>query len=284
MYKTKFGDFPGPDVDPSHEQLAALKQVLASGSPPFADFSVFGPYGLRLLRKQSFTSYVLNVATGEWTKREQPGPGTFHSWYQAWKVLRTALLLLDAVDAERLDAYSEHIRAFVTQFSDEAWWIVYRADTRMRSEHLERIRRQLAEAPAHGYTAARPWNAAFAAATKEQDFWTKELVTPATLWLSQNRSGTSRSSGGDGSHQEGPPLKKQKAARAKRRYEGDDLSKKDGDIYTHNRKGVEICRDWNKGKCGKPAAQSKCDRKRSHQCNLCLGPHQASACPGPKAS
>ena len=69
------------------------------------------PHGLRLLRKQTFTSYTLNVATGEWSKKEQPGPSSYHSWVEAWKVYRTALLLLETVDAERLDAYAEHVGA-----------------------------------------------------------------------------------------------------------------------------------------------------------------------------
>ena len=288
-YKAKFGDFPGPDVDPSPDQLAALKQVLAAGSPPYADFSIFGPYGLRLLRKQSFTSYTLNVATGEWSKREQPGPSTFHAWYQAFKVLRAALLLLDAVDAERLDAYSELVRGFVQQFGDDAWWIIYRAESRMRSEHLERIRRLLAGDPAFGFTAARPWNASFAGAIKEQDFWTRELVTPATLWLAQHKSSAAKAPGGSGSTG-GPgipppePAEAKRRARAKRKFQGEDLSRKEGDVYVLNRKGVEICKNYNQGKCGTAAAQGRCEHKRSHQCNICLGPHQAISCPKAKAN
>ena len=189
-YKTKFGDYPSPEADPSSDQLASLRQVVTAGSAPYADFSLFGPHGLRLLRKQTFTSYTLNVATGEWSKKEQPGPASYHAWVEAWKVLRTALLLLEVADAERLDAYAEHVRSFVTQFGDSAWWLVYRAENRMRCEHMERIRRVLHDRPDYGYTASRPWNAAFAAAVKDGDFWTRELVTPATLWLSQRQPGS----------------------------------------------------------------------------------------------
>ncbi|CAE7215243.1 Eef2k, partial [Symbiodinium sp. CCMP2456] len=45
-YRAKYGDFLSPDADPSSDQLASLK-------------------------KQTFTSYTLNVATGEWSKKEQ---------------------------------------------------------------------------------------------------------------------------------------------------------------------------------------------------------------------
>ena len=119
-YRNAFGDFPTADSDVSMDQLAAVRQVVASGSVPYADFSVFGPFGQRLLRKQTFMSYHLNVATGEWQKREQPGPGDYHTWYRSWRCYRTAMLLVGACEAERLDAYSEFIRSFVTQFGDEA--------------------------------------------------------------------------------------------------------------------------------------------------------------------
>ena len=119
-YRQKFGDFPTSDSDISPDQLSALSQVLKAGAIPFADFSLFGPYGQRLLRKQTFTAWQLSTATGEWQRREQPGPSDYHRWYESWKVFRTGMLLLGAADAERLDAYAEHVRSYVTQFTDEA--------------------------------------------------------------------------------------------------------------------------------------------------------------------
>lgn len=95
------------------------------------------------------------------------------------------MLLLEAAEAERLGAYGEHIRSFVTQFSEEAWWIVARAGHRLRSEHLDRLRRELRSAPQFGFTENNPWGAAFAMAVKDSDYWRKELTTPATLWLSK---------------------------------------------------------------------------------------------------
>ena len=51
----------------------------------------FGPHGLRLLRKQTFTSYTLNVATGD--------ACTTHG---SWHGQSSGLLLLEVADAERL--------------------------------------------------------------------------------------------------------------------------------------------------------------------------------------
>ena len=197
-----------------------------------------------------------------------------------------ACWLLEAGQAEHLDAYSEFIRSQVTQFGDEAWWLICRADSRLRSEHLERIRRSLRTNPQYGYTEAAPWSACFAASIKDSDFWLKELGTPATLWLARNKrdsGGGNPSSGhrGDDSPESGAPHKKKKA----KKHTGEDKSSvgEDG-TYTLNRKGIEICVAYNNNnnnnKCGSAAAQGKCKNKRSHQCNKCLGPHQAIKCPG----
>ena len=45
-------------------------------------------------------------------------------------------------------------------------------------------------------------------------------------------------------------------------------------LYTHNRKGIEICRLYGEGKCGTKAPQVQ------EGCDLCLGPHMSSECPG----
>ena len=174
QYPQRFGDFPDSNCDPSPDQLAALSQVLAA-------------HGQRLLRKMTFSGFHLNVATGEWTRREQSGPSNYHEWYKAWRVYRTVMLLLQAADAERLDNDSEMIRNQVTQFGEEAWFLVAKADARMRSEHLDRLRRQLRMAPEHGFTEANPWSACFAAATRDHQFWAQELATPATLFLCRNK-------------------------------------------------------------------------------------------------
>ena len=84
-YRTRFGDFPTDDADVSRDQLAAVRQVVQANTCPYADFSVWGPYGQRLLRKQTYMAYHLNPTTGDWIRREQPGPDSFHSWYRAWK-------------------------------------------------------------------------------------------------------------------------------------------------------------------------------------------------------
>lgn len=280
-YKARYGDFPGSDNDPSPDQLAALRQVITAGALPFACFTIFGPHGQRLLRRQTFTGYQLNVATGDWAKREQPGPGSYHEWHRCWRVYGAAMLLLDAADSERLDNYAELIRNFVTQFTEESWFLISKADAQMRSEQMERLRRQLRSSPAYDYTDASPWSACFMAATKDHEFWARELTTPATLFLARHKRDLASPKEEDDTASPSKKPKRKPTRPSRRGYVGEDKSEMGPDnTYLKNRRGIEVCKKYNAGKCGTAAAQGKCANKRSHQCNRCLGPHQALSCPG----
>ena len=285
-YKSKFGDVPSADVEPSADQISAIKQLLTSGALPYIDMSIFGPHAIRSLRRSVFSSYTLNAATGEWSKKESPGPATLQQWEKSFKTYKVAMLLLEAADAERLEGYLEHIKDLHAQFGQEAWGIIYRADVRMRSEFQERIRRALDEDPKYGYTRASPWSSVFAATVRESDFWSKEVATPATLLLARNKQLAPEES----SSQEGRPQKRKsrqpegtQKKKAKRKYTGEDRSRWDAEQsrYSLNRKGIQICQKYNRGACGNGKPQSRCENNRSHQCDKCLGPHMAKDCKGP---
>ena len=57
--------------------------------------------------KLVFTAFRYSVATGDWLRRELPGPSDFASWWKCWMVLKTTFLLLGAVSPEPLDLYGE---------------------------------------------------------------------------------------------------------------------------------------------------------------------------------
>ena len=285
-YRTRFGDDPNPDSEPTGDQISGLKQLLTSGAIPYIDFAVFGPHGLRLLRRLTFSSYSLN-SNGEWSRKEMPGPPDWESWSEIFRCVRTAFLLLGAVSAERLDAYHDHLRSLAQRFGPSCWDLVYVADVHMRSEQFERIRRKFLQSPEYGFTKASPWNAVFAQAVREDAFWSREVITPATLRLA--RGGGPPVSVTPGSHpkdalntaladaDDNP--KKRKRPKVK---QSEEATKHNGSIYTHNKRGTQICEKWNNGKCGNHRPQSKCEGGRSHQCNRCLGPHQGKDCKNPK--
>ena len=129
-----------PDSDISPDQLSALSSGLDDGLGAICRFLAVRAVRPTPPQKADLHRLLpVYTATGEWQKKEQPGHADCHTWHQCFKVYRTGMLLLEAADAERLDAYGEHIRGQVTQFSEDAWWLIARADQRLRSEHLERI-------------------------------------------------------------------------------------------------------------------------------------------------
>ena len=65
--------------------------------------------------------------------------------------------------------------------------------------------------------------------------------------------------------------------------EAEERTRHDGQVFTHNKRGVEICQAWNHRGCGKSdKPQSQCELGCSHQCSSCLGPHQAKVCINPR--
>ena len=117
---------------------------MGSGASPYIDMAVYGPQGLRRLRKLTFASFSLN-AMGEWARKELPGPPDWEAWSEVFRCIRTTFLLLETVTPERLDGYAEHIRSLSARFGPTCWDIIYLGDVHMRSEHFERIRRKLTQ-------------------------------------------------------------------------------------------------------------------------------------------
>ena len=103
------GEPPAPDIEPTAEQLGAVKQLVDSGAPPYVDFALFGPHGRSLLKKLTYTESCYNPSTGDWTKLELPGPADIAGWMRSWFVLECTLLLLELVKPERLRNYLDRI-------------------------------------------------------------------------------------------------------------------------------------------------------------------------------
>ena len=100
-------------------------------------------------------------------------------------MLKTTLLLLRAVQPERIDAYGEHIRTLADRFGSDVWFIVYQADVRMRQEEFERIQRRAVMSQAPGYDAVKPWDSVFRLAVSEPAFWDSEVRDKAILFLTK---------------------------------------------------------------------------------------------------
>ena len=201
-YTATYGGMPSADTEPSDEQLSAVKMLLDSGGPPYVDFSIFGPYGSRALKKLMYNVSFMNPDTGKWVKQELQGPGSFDIWWKGWAVLKVALLLHGAVMTVPLDMYAEFIREAVQTYTPYCWWIIYQADCRMRLEGMERLRRSAdmkyqelsTEAQANSkYDPSNPWNEVFRMAASDdcaeaRAFWEKELNQKCMLYVTKAAS------------------------------------------------------------------------------------------------
>ena len=180
-YKATRGDYPHKDVEPTADQLSAICQQIAAGVVPYADFSLFGPHGRRTQRRLMLASHTFHAPSNTWTRVQLPGPPDFDTWWKSWLTYRCALLLLKAARAEPLELYGEHVRSLHNLYGPRAWHIIYQADTRMRAEEFERIRRQLeiehAAVPVEGYDPDMPWNSVIlrSVGPAARDFWDTEV-------------------------------------------------------------------------------------------------------------
>jgi hypothetical protein len=267
---------PNPDSEPSNDQLSALWMLLSAGLIPYADFSIWGPHQVRMIKKLTFMAMVIGP-DGRMRKVELRGPSDYDSWWASWRVLRTALILFEAVSPEVLDNYAELIRKFSKAYNEQVWFILYQADVRMRQEHFERLIRKMERGLALGrsndfdYDPKKPWEACFKAAVADKAFWDAELKDPSSLYLLKMKSmgdimddGTvhpelqtpgltqSQGSGGGASRNRRSPKRSRSRSEKRGSQRGGGGKKKRDDKkghYTHSEGGCAICPDYNMGKC-----------------------------------
>jgi hypothetical protein len=288
--------------------------LVDSGAPPYVDFSLFGPHGRRLLKKLTYIESCFNPSTGDWTKRELPGPADVAGWARSFAVLECTLLLLSFVKAERLRNYLDRISHFCSLYGPHCWPIIYQADCRMRCEHFERLRRQLesqhshyaktgaAAPPGFIFDPAAPWDAVFGAAARDEAFWTSEVKDKCILFLARLApshallsAGTTidppASYSGSGSHSGGGqsnPGQRPRGSRGSNNRKGHgkgshaqaggNKGTKGAGKAAGKRKGADNNIDATCLNYNAGKCKSPCTFGRRHICSKCGGAHPVSEC------
>ena len=184
---------PGEDEEPSEVQVKGLDTRISLGRTPYVDFGIFGPYGRKLMRALRLRTWVPN-GDGSFTAKEVPGPENFSQFTIIWKVFRASCLMLRCVMGFALKLYYENLERLLKLWP-ECWHLIYIADDRMRSEQMERIRREIAvkitngQAPPAHWDPNRPWTAVFLAAAADKDYWDEHVKNIATSWLAHGARG-----------------------------------------------------------------------------------------------
>ena len=96
-YIAVMGAPPQEEEEPTDAQLAALHhRVRVQRQPPYVDFSVWLPFGRRVLKNQKFRAF-LPIGDGSFMMKELPGPQNLQQWLVSWRVFKVACISLNLV-------------------------------------------------------------------------------------------------------------------------------------------------------------------------------------------
>lgn len=193
-YESVFGkhERPPKDSEPTAEQVSCIQHLLGQGHPPYCDFSVFGPYGHRMMKKIKLSGLTIGT-DGHLKTVELQGPQNIAMWLQSYQVLSNALVMLDAVDLGTLQKYREKIEKYHDRYGEKIWAVLYQADVRCRLELMERTKRNLAarhdaavqQGSTTSYDPQRPWNLVWQTVISDDSFWKEEVTEPGILILTK---------------------------------------------------------------------------------------------------
>ena len=193
-YHAVMGAMPEEAEEPSPNQLAALsKRVYRDDAPPYADFAVFGPYERKLTKVQKCRIYT-PLGDGTYLQRDLPGPPTYQGWVAAWRVLKTALIMLNVASLASLEIYGKHIEKMVTQWPS-AWGLIYSAEDSARAERMAKLRRYFTVEAGLGRQVPRdwdprsPWSCLFIQLAKDDTYWAEKVHIPAAAWVAAGAKG-----------------------------------------------------------------------------------------------
>jgi hypothetical protein len=316
-YVQVVGGYPPEEEDPTLEQLSALqKRIEKQDTAPFVDFAIYVPFGQRALKASKFRTFVL-TSSGYVTK-ELPGPANFNQWRTCYRLLKTSLLMLDAVGLAALQAYEATIERLARNYPT-CWHLIYSADEVARSAQANRLRSKLVmeikagQQQPDGFALNRPWDYIYGALARDEGFWQTQVVSPALTWIAAGSHGMPRTPAEQlaSGHMQGglsaiTPVvetynntKAQGTAepsrRRKRKWRNDQNAGEDSrpskGANTEKGKGKgskgtsgQKCYSWNNGNgvCGALAPGQKCQARiqRLHKCTICDSPgHPSRECP-----
>lgn len=189
------GGLPGEEEEPSREQLSALhRKIFTLNSPPYADFSVFTPYGRKTMRASRFRNYV-PTGDGMYAVRELPGPSSYVQWLACYRVWRVAMVMLNTISLANLQAY-ELLMERMHKLYPTAWHLLVQADDKGRSEHLSRLQLQVViehqkggKTP-FGWSSTKPsWDPIFRMLIDDGVYWAENVHNPALVWMAHGSRG-----------------------------------------------------------------------------------------------
>lgn len=192
------GGLPCEESEPTKEQLSALhRKIHQLGSPPYADFAVFTPFGRKMFRATRYRTYIPNL-DGTFLMREVPGPTNYTQWLASYRVWKVAMVMLDCIPIALLQQYEVHVERLVKLYNG-CWHLVVSADDKARSDHLARLQMKISL----DFQAGRPvpvgwdskgpsWAPVFRLLLDDHNFWAENVRNPALVWMAHGSRGPPR--------------------------------------------------------------------------------------------
>ena len=122
--KARMGDYPRLEEDVTPEQLAALRALFSSGTPPYVDLAVWEPYGRRIQRKLLFSGQVLN-AQGILHTVQLHGPPTVCEWQACWAIFKTGAIMLQELSPSTLNLWEKVDTNYAARYGPETWVLIH---------------------------------------------------------------------------------------------------------------------------------------------------------------
>lgn len=129
------GERPPKESEPTPEQITAVRHLLDQGSVPYRDFAIFGPYGMRVMKKVKLSGVTLG-RDGSVKSQEFHGPANITHWIASYTVLQNVLVMMDAVDLRNLLRYKTLTERYRDKYGEKVW------STDNLPPHCMRTRRQ----------------------------------------------------------------------------------------------------------------------------------------------
>jgi len=274
-YRVQFenvtGASPPERTLPTSDQLAGLRTILEPDLPPYVDFAVWPPMGLRAAKFQRTDATVL--IAGAFVTRTLDAPSSYDAWEDSWALFANAMVSLNAARPGSLCAYLDGIKTLHRHFPHR-WSTILATDLLVRSERWMRVREDIERGPHPlGYDARAPWDYVICACAYGRDgplsrWWQDEVVLPMSLSsgrppLHEGLPGPASSGGALSARGAAPP----RASPARQKPKAPKAAR------PANAK--ETCNSYNMGTGACRDGGAACKWGRRHVCSMCGDKHQA---------
>lgn len=189
-YIAVMGGLPEESEDPSIEQLSALSRRISLKQGIYVDFAVWVPYSRKHMRAAKYQSFLLQD-DGSFLNKMVAGPSCFRHWQASFRVLRTALVMLDMVNLCHLVAWEAWIEK-LNFLHPSCWHLIVASEDRARGEFMTRtitkIKLDIDKGPL-GWSEAKPWNVAWQQVLADKIYWTEQVTVPALIWVARGEKG-----------------------------------------------------------------------------------------------